>query len=319
MYRYLNYFTIHILIFAKLLGRHWPWLLLLPLTMVGIVAANLASGSVIPKADWVWLDIIGEGGLALFMVVWMLIVLATREPGFISNWLAFGLLGLCASSFQDMLDEIVTLPSVVLWDKWIESAPIGLISLVIGLCLWYREQRQLSVFLEKRAQTLQNNFSLHQDSFLPQWSCLTKQIHESSQQEATLALLRITPENRNQLPLSASDLSKLRFLIAEILLWNVPDSIKAFHLTGEGYALLSPMPIAQEQINDVVLLLRAMRFRGQGHEQATMLEVTSQTLILENTLSDTALRQKVREVQSDLASLTDGIEGRQSITTVHVV
>lgn len=319
MYRYLHYFTIHTFLFCKLLGRHWPWLLLLPLTMMSIVSVNLLSGSVIPKAEWVWLDIIGEGGLALFMVVWMLIVLATREPGFITNWLAFGFLGLCASSFQDMLDEVIVLAPAVLWDKWIESAPIGLLALVVGLCLWFREQRQISAFLAKRATTLQNNFSLQQDSFLPQWSCLSKQVQDNSNQAATLVLLRIAPESRNQLPLAASDLSKLRFLIAEILLWNVPDTIKAFHLTGESYALLSPTPVSQEQINDVVLLLRGMRFCGQGHVQATLLEVTSQTVILESSVSDAELRQRVQTIQSELAHLSDGIDSRQSIATVHVV
>lgn len=319
MHRFLHYAIIHSLIFLKLIGRHWPWLLMLPLTMVSIVSFNLFSGAVIPEPEWVWLDIIGEGGLALFMVIWMLIVLATREPGFITNWLAFGFLGLCASSFQDMMDEVVVLPPVILWDKWVESAPIGLISLVIGLCLWYREQRMLSVFLERRATTLQNNFSLHEDSFLPQWPCLAKQIHETSHPSATLVLLRIAPDSRNQLPLSAQDLSKLRFLIAEILLWNVPESIKAFHLTGEGYALLSPTPVAQEHINDVVLLLRAMRFRGKGHGQATLLDVRSQTLVLENSVSDAELRQKVSAVQASLANVVDDIACRQSITTVHVV
>jgi hypothetical protein len=111
----------------------------------------------------------------------------------------------------------------------------------------------------------------------------------------------------------------LRFLIAEMLLWNSPDASQVFQLTGEGYALLSAAPVSQKQINDVVLLLRSMRFRGKGHKQATLLEVKSRTLILENALSDSELRNNIQQVQADLASTADGIVNSQSIANVHVV
>ena len=319
MIRRVRYTLLHTYVFAKMLVPHWPWLIGLPLSMAVIVLLNKTAGAAIPTVDWVWLDIIGEGGLALFMVMWMLIVLATREPGFITYWLAFGFLCLCASSFQDMLDEIYVLPDTVSWDKWIESAPVGLASLVIGLILWYREQRQLKKYLNKRSGVLQNDLALHEDSLLPQWSALAKAVQDAPAHQPTLVVLRVAPEVRSQLPLTLQDQSKLRFLIAEMLLWNSPDASQVFQLTGEGYALLSAAPVSQEQINDVVLLLRSMRFRGKSHKQATLLEVKSRTLILENALSDSELRNNIQQVQADLASTADGIVNSQSIANVHVV
>lgn len=318
MIRHLHYVALNTHKFIKLVSLHWIWLMSIPVATSLVLLANSATGAFIPTSDWTWLDIVGEGGFALFSVFWMMIVLATRKKGLTTNWLAFGFLGMYVACLQDVMDEMFLIPTHIHWDSWVESFPIGLTALAIGLLFWYREQRQLDHYLGKRAAAFQNQPPLNEDSLLPSWAGLVKAIDQVPNRQSTLVLLRATPETTNQPPLSVSDTSKLRFLLAEMLLWNVPESIKVFHLTGESYALFSSTPIAQEQINGVVLLLRAMRFHGEKRVLASHLHVKACTVLIEGVLSERALRDKVQCVQKTLSDECDGIWSRHSVTDVQV-
>lgn len=137
--------------------RYKLGLLLLAANMA--VWLNLAFGT--PKAfsEWHWLDIVGEGGTALFMLFWLGLVLKSRPTGRVTNYLASGLCFMFFSWWLDVLDEFIRLPKHIGWDHWLESGPmpIGMILLTIGLFHWHREQQAINQHMEKRERVFREH------------------------------------------------------------------------------------------------------------------------------------------------------------------
>ncbi|CAD5106630.1 GGDEF domain-containing protein [Zestomonas carbonaria] len=112
----------------------------------------LAAGDLKGFDEWVWLDILGEGGSALLALVWIGLLLKSRPAGRVTNLLALGLGAVFFSWWIDCLDEFIRLPDSVHWDHWLESAPmpVGLVLLTLGIYHWHREQLAISAQMEKR-------------------------------------------------------------------------------------------------------------------------------------------------------------------------
>ena len=113
---------------------------------------HLAAGDLKPMVEWVWLDILGEGGSALLALAWLVLILKSRPAGRVSSLLALGLGCVFFSWWVDALDEFIRLPDSITWDSWLESAPmpIGLLLMTVGLYHWHHEQLAISAQLEKR-------------------------------------------------------------------------------------------------------------------------------------------------------------------------
>ena len=137
--------------FSVLKPHRWKLALLLLAANAGLLL-HLACGEVKSVSEWVWLDIIGEGGSALLALVWLGLVLKSRPAGRVTNYLALGLSGIFFSWWIDSLDEFIRLPDSITWDHWLESGPmpVGLILLTIGIYHWHREQLAISAQMEKR-------------------------------------------------------------------------------------------------------------------------------------------------------------------------
>ncbi|WP_350578575.1 GGDEF domain-containing protein [Pseudomonas sp. HY2-MNA-CIBAN-0224] len=133
--------------------KHHRWKLGLLVLAANIgVLLNLAFGT--PKAfhEWQWLDIIGEGGTALFVLLWLVLVLKSRPTGRVTNYLSIGLCCIFFSWWMDVLDEFIRLPKHLGWNHWLESGPmpVGMVLLTIGLYHWHREQQAINQQMEKR-------------------------------------------------------------------------------------------------------------------------------------------------------------------------
>lgn len=138
--------------------HRWKLALLVLGANIGLLL-NLAFGSVKPVSEWQWLDILGEGGTALFMLFWLGLVLKSRPAGRVTNYLASGLCFMFFSWWIDVLDEFIRLPKHIGWDHWLESAPmpVGMILLTIGLFHWHREQLAISQQMEKRERVFREH------------------------------------------------------------------------------------------------------------------------------------------------------------------
>ena len=130
---------------------------------------HLAVGDLKAASEWVWLDILGEGGSALLALVWIGLVLAARRAG---DQPAGAGAGGVFSWWIDSLDEFIRMPDTVHWDHWLESVPmpIGLVLLTLGIYHWHREQLAISAQMEKRERLFREH---RQFDTSPRWATPT--------------------------------------------------------------------------------------------------------------------------------------------------
>jgi len=140
--------------------KHHRWKLALLIVAANIgLWLNIAFGAHKAVTEWQWLDMVGEGGTALFILLWLALVLKSRPTGRVTNYLALGLCCLFFSWWMDLLDEFIRLPEHIHWDHWLESGPmpVGMVLLTIGLYHWPREQLAISQQMEKRERVFREH------------------------------------------------------------------------------------------------------------------------------------------------------------------
>ncbi|PNH98904.1 hypothetical protein [Vibrio diazotrophicus] len=225
--------------FTYYLIPHRHWLYLWAIATISLWYFNFSQGEIKDSQQWMWLDILGEGSMTLFISIWLVVILACREAGRVTQFLALGLLGVYISCLQDLLDEFYELgDAAYYWDSLVESLPIGVIFLTIGWMGWYREQSQLRQYLLQRRHQFQNSSKLHMDSFLPRFDQL--QAFMNSQPDEFLSgeiMGFILDESEVK---DAAQLKVLRRRFADLMMLNLPESTQLYHLSGEHYVLFMP-------------------------------------------------------------------------------
>lgn len=178
--------------------KHHRWKLGLLLLAANIdLWLTLAFGTAKSFSEWQWLDIVGEGGTALFMLFWLVLVLKSRPTGRVTNFLSIGLSCMFLSWWMDVLDEFVRLPKHIHWDHWLESGPmpIGMVLLTIGLFHWHREQKAINQQMEKRERVFREHRLFDKLTPLGGADYLKRQISDclsqSLEQQQPLSLLAL--------------------------------------------------------------------------------------------------------------------------------
>ena len=176
--------------------HRWKLALLVLATHIGLLL-NLAFGTPKTFSEWQWLDIVGEGGTALFMLFWLGLVLKSRPTGRVTNYLASGLCFMFFSWWIDVLDEFIRLPKHIGWDHWIESGPmpVGMILLTVGLFHWHREQQAINQQMEKRERVFREHRLFDKLTPLGGAEYLKRQVsdclNQSLEQQQPLSLLAL--------------------------------------------------------------------------------------------------------------------------------
>lgn len=178
--------------------KHHRWKLGLLLLAANIdLWLTLAFGTAKSFSEWQWLDIVGEGGTAMFMLFWLVLVLKSRPTGRVTNFLSIGLSCMFLSWWMDVLDEFVRLPKHIHWDHWLESGPmpIGMVLLTIGLFHWHREQQAINQQMEKRERVFREHRLFDKLTPLGGADYLKRQISDclsqSLEQQQPLSLLAL--------------------------------------------------------------------------------------------------------------------------------
>lgn len=232
----------------NILKHHRYKLGLLLLAANAAVLLNLAFGT--PKAfsEWNWLDILGEGGTALFMLFWLGLVIKSRPTGRVTNYLAYGLCFMFFSWWVDVLDEFIRLPKHIGWDHWMESAPmpIGMILLTIGLFHWHREQQAINQQMEKRERVFREHRLFDKLTPLGGAEYLKRQVSDclaqSIEQQQPLSLLALDIDDFasiNQHYGHAEGDAVLQAL-SQLLLLNLRRHDLLCRLAGDRFVVLLP-------------------------------------------------------------------------------
>lgn len=148
-----------------------------------------------PVERWRWMDIAGEGGMALMAGIWLVQVRSSRPAGRVTDLLCLGLACVLLGQWVDLLDEFWALPKAVLWDNWLESAlvPVGTLLLTGGLHHWRQEQQTLTAQMLKRERLFREHRSLDGVTQLGDAGYMAAQIgiEQRRLQPAALAMLSL--------------------------------------------------------------------------------------------------------------------------------
>ncbi|MGH1371288.1 MAG: GGDEF domain-containing protein [Cellvibrionaceae bacterium] len=125
---------------------HLAKISLIVFALLTILSVNLWLGEIKVLASITWIDIFGEGATLGLLLMFFGFVLVSRPRGRVTNLLSLGLIAFCAATFQDILDEIIQLPTSVWFDDFTESAlaPFGFVLLGYGFILWNTEQTAIN-------------------------------------------------------------------------------------------------------------------------------------------------------------------------------
>ncbi|WP_426153437.1 GGDEF domain-containing protein [Pseudomonas sp. DC3000-4b1] len=140
---------------------HLAPLLLLALAANVVLVGMLMFGRVKGPEEWIWIDILGEGGSALLNLVWLGLVLKSRPAGRVTRYLMLGLSLVFIAGWADWLDEFIRLPASVPLGHFLESScmPVGLLLVTWGIYHWHREQLAINARMAKREQGVRDHES----------------------------------------------------------------------------------------------------------------------------------------------------------------
>ena len=208
---------------------------------------HLAAGDLKPMAEWVWLDILGEGGSALLALAWLVLILKSRPAGRVSSLLALGLGCVFFSWWVDALDEFIRLPDSIAWDSWLESAPmpIGLLLMTVGLYHWHHEQLAISAQLEKRERLFREHRLFDKLTPLGAAEYLRRQLQLSLQhaeQAQPLSLVAVDLDNFSALNqrFGHAEGDAVLQAISQQLLLNLRCQDLLCRLAGDRFVVLLP-------------------------------------------------------------------------------
>ena len=208
---------------------------------------HLAAGDLKPMAEWVWLDILGEGGSALLALAWLVLILKSRPAGRVSSLLALGLGCVFFSWWVDALDEFIRLPDSLTWDSWLESAPmpIGLLLMTVGLYHWHHEQLAISAQLEKRERLFREHRLFDKLTPLGAAEYLRRQLQLSLQhagQAQPLSLVAVDLDNFSALNqrFGHAEGDAVLQAVSQQLLLNLRCQDLLCRLAGDRFVVLLP-------------------------------------------------------------------------------
>ena len=219
--------------------------LIFGLAVAGLVGA-LWAGTAKSALEIDWLDVVGEGGTALALAVWMLLILGSRPAGRVTDLLTLGLGFMFLAMWQDNLDEFIRIPAEQFWDQWLESAamPVGLLLLTYGLVHWHREQLTINAQLRKRERLFREHRFIDNLTQLGRANYLRQQIEAlgSTSTPGSLQLVMLDLDNfagfNRQFGLREGDC--LLYEIAELLLLNLRQQDLLCRYAADRFAILMP-------------------------------------------------------------------------------
>ncbi len=226
-----------------------------------------------------WLDIAGEGGAVWLCLVCLVVLLASRPDGLVTQLLFWGFSCFLVASGQDLLDEIVRLPDSVIWNHAVESIPmpIGMLLMSIGLLHWYREQQALNQQLRKRERGLRDHRRIDRITGLADANYLHAQL-ENELREARLdnlptsvLILDIDQFRDFNRRLGMGEGDRLLRELTELLLLNLRRRDLLCRYAGDRFVILLPATcqsmakLVAQQLEDVC---RHFAYRASNSDTA---------------------------------------------------
>ena len=269
-----------------LFGLHRLKLAALLLAANAALLLHLGAGDLKPMGDWVWLDILGEGGSALLCLVWLGLVLKSRPAGRVTNFLALGLGLVFFSWWVDALDEFILLPDAISWDHWLESAPmpLGLLLLTLGIYHWHREQLAISAQMEKRERLFREHLLFDKLTPLNTADYLRRQLQQSlaearaAQQPLSLVILDLDDFSQINRLHGHAEGDRVLQALTQLLLLNLRHRDLLCRLAGDRFVVLLPNTGAREAqllAEELRLAVAHLAYKARAHGERLQLQAST--------------------------------------------
>lgn len=226
---------------------HRPLFIILALSIAVTLLITAMLGQAKPVEHFDWVDVLGEGGMTLVTLLWLVATLFSRLKGRVTTLLFFGLLAMHVSMLLDLLDEFWVYPSNG-WITTFESIPatFGMLIMSVALYQWHLEQVTVNEQLQQRERFYRDHSlmdfvtGLNSGAYMKQQLNREVLLSERSEQAFSVLMLdlkQFTHHNQT-LGLAASD--KVLRQVAQSIEFNCRQQDLTCRFASDRFIVLLP-------------------------------------------------------------------------------
>ncbi|MFT2091210.1 GGDEF domain-containing protein [Paraglaciecola sp. 2405UD69-4] len=241
------------------------------------LSLSLGLGEAKPIKDISWLDIIGEGSVALLSLAWIFFLLVSRPPGRVTSALVLGLSCFLFSANLDLIDEVMSYHDAATVLSMVESIPsaIGMLIMSYALYQWHKEQLMLNKQLQKREQALRQHHQIDFVTALYSADYMRTQIDLALQHEHppefTVAMLDIDDFDVFNRKFGHEQGDMFLRELSDLILMNLSAADLACRYAGDRFILLFPdtdLITAQRVANQIKTAIANIAFKPSSSKES---------------------------------------------------
>ena len=237
---------------------HRPFFVILACSISATLALSAFLGQAKPVEHFDWIDVLGEGGMTVVTLLWLVATLFSRLKGRVTTLLFFGLLAMHLSMLLDLLDEFWLYPSNA-WITTFESIPatLGMVIMSVALYQWHLEQVNVNEQLQQRERFYRDHSlsdfvtGLHSGVYMKQQLSREVALSEYSHQPFSVLMLDLKKFDRlhQRIGLVASD--QVLREVAQCIEFNARQQDLTCRFASDRFIVL--LPNTQQPAANVML------------------------------------------------------------------
>lgn len=239
--------------------------------LVIVLATTLAVYFGEPKywADVAWVDVLGEGSLAVVLLAWIITLLVGRPPGHVTSLLLVGLNALWFTCLLDLCDEFFSYSNTAHWLSLIESIPaaIGMIIVSVGFVEWHREQQAVNRQLWRRELNFRSHHQIDGVTQLYRadyWRARAQEVQEQGK-DASIIVIDINDFARVNSQFGRQEGDRFLREISNVILMHLRAIDLASRYAGDRFVILLPAldpDSAEQMMADILASIRHIAFKA---------------------------------------------------------
>ncbi|WP_416306888.1 GGDEF domain-containing protein [Neptunicella sp. SCSIO 80796] len=230
----------------SLLPRHQQLVSVMGAFLCLAISLSFGLGQLKTWAEISWLDILGEGSIALLSMSWIFFLLVSRPPGRVTSALVIGLSFFMFSALLDLFDEFVHYRSAAAILSLVESLPaaMGMFIMSYALYQWHQEQLVLNQQLNRRESSLRQHDQVDLITQLYRADYMRGQIDMQlrTKDDSQFSIVVLDIDNFDQFNrlYGHADGDRVLREISEIILMSLRKTDLACRYAGDRFILLLP-------------------------------------------------------------------------------
>lgn len=257
--------------------------LFLSVFFVVTITFSLGELKAIDRIDW--LDVIGEGCMNLFFLIWILLTTMSRLTGRVTRLLLTGLITMHISMLLDFIDEFLDYSDSSFIAE-IESlpAPIGMLIMTVGIYYWHQEQ--LSVNQQLRKQERFHREHRYTDAITGLYGAIYMkqqidlEIEKLKDSHKSFSLIMVDIKKFDKFNRKFGDSNGNQFLkdIAQLITLNIREVDLVCRLASDRFIVLLPQKksdYAEQVAKHIQQSIATLAYKPNGSDEITYHQVST--------------------------------------------